>query len=236
MEGNLPCRSTRPGLILIVCSFLWVRLALESLQSSAKDSKAAPESTPSSLTTFYEQYIAVIASETPLVASVAEKTLYWLMFALEPLRARDIAFAISMGLDEADEQLMQPIDGTKLAQCCKGLVTFREESDELCLVHQSAKEFLCQKLDNSLAHVYLGKVCLLALTTMARREDSSGTSLNQGSAMSGEEGLFAYARRKYLVHGFQALSLDQRIGPWIDADDVGFLSGGCSSDRQDRKR
>ena len=95
---------------------------------------------------------------------------------------------------------------------------------------------LCQKLDNSLAHAYLGKVCLLALTTTVRQEDSSEMSLNQGRAMSGEEGLFAYARRKYLIHGFQALSLDQRIGPWIDADEVGFLSGGCSSNRRKRKR
>ena len=217
-------------------SFLWVRLALESLQSSAKDPKTTLETTPSSLSTFYEQYIAVIASETPLVASIAEKTLYWLIFALEPLRARDIAFAICTGLDEADEKLIQPVDGAKLAQCCKGLVTFREEFDELCLVHQSAKEFLCQKLDNSLAHAYLGKVCLLALTTMARQEDSSKTVLNEGRAMSGEEGLFAYARRKYLIHGFQALSSDQRIGPWIDADDLGFLSGGCSNNLLKRKR
>ena len=182
------------------------------------------------------QYIAVVVSETPLVASIAEQTLYWLIFALEPLRAQDIAFAICMGLDEADEKLIAPVDGAKLAQCCKGLVAFREDSDELCLVHQSAKESLCQKLDRSLAHAYLGKVYLLALNTMARQEDSSETGWNDGRAMTGEEGLFAYARRKYLIHGFQALSLDQRIGPWIDADEVGFLGGGCVSNRRKRKR
>lgn len=223
-------------------SFLWVRLALESLQSSAKDSKdsesgaSALKTIPSSLATFYDQYMAVIASEESVIASIAEKTLYWLVFALEPLRARDIAFAISMGLNEADKKLVQRVDGAKLAQCCKGLVTFREESDNLALVHQSAQEFLCQKLDNSLAHAYLGKICLLALTTMARQDESSGAILTEGSAMTGEEGLFAYARRQYLIHGFQALSLDQRIGPYIDADDVVFLSGGCSSNRTKRER
>lgn len=167
---------------------------------------------------------------------MAEKTLYWLVFALEPLRAQDITFAISIGLNEADEKLVQPVDGAKLAQCCKGLVTFRPESDELRLVHQSAKEFLCQKLDSSLAHAYLGKVCLLALTTMARQDDSSGGTLNVGSAMTGEEGLFAYARRNYLIHGFQALSLDQRIGPFIDADEVGFSSGTFNSNGPHGKR
>ena len=134
-------------------SFLWVRLALESLQSSAKDSKdiesraSALKNTTISLATFYDQYMAVIASEESVIASIAEKTLYWFVFALEPLRARDIAFAISMGLNEADEKLVQPVDGAKLAQCCKGLVMFREEPDNLALVHQSAQEFLCQKLD-----------------------------------------------------------------------------------------
>lgn len=141
-----------------------------------------------------------------------------------------------MGLDETDEKLIAPVDGAKLTQCCKGLVTFCEEFNKLYLVHQSAKEFLCQKLDNSLTHAYLGKVCLLSLTIMARQEDSSETSWNDGRAMTDEEGLFAYARRKYLAHGFQALSLDQRIGPWIDADEVGFLGGGCVSNRRKRKR
>ena len=220
-------------MILKPYSFHSVRRALEYLQPSAKDPKVA---SASSITTFYEQYIAVIASEPPLVASIAEKTLYWLTFALEPLRARDIVSAISMGMDEADENLIQPVDGAKIAQCCKGLVAFSEESDDLRLVHQSAKEILCQKLDNSLAHAYLAKVCLLTLTTMARQEDSAGTSLIEGGEMSGEEGLFAYARRKYLIHDFQALSLDQRIGPYIDADEVGFLSGGLSVNTRKRKR
>ena len=211
-------------------SFHSIRRALEFRQYSVKDSKAA---TLSSLT---DKFIAMIASETPLVASIAEKTLYWLTFALEPLRARDIVFAISMGIEEADEKLIQPIDGAKIAQWCKGLVIFSEETDDLCLIHRSVKEFLCQKLDNSLAHAYLAKVCLLTLTTMARQEESSGTSLNEGGAMSGEEGLFAYARQNYLIHGFQALSLDRRIGPYIDADEVGFLSGGLSINQQKRKQ
>ena len=221
--------------MLIPLSFLWVRLALESLKSSTKaltdggSEVSSQENASISISAFYERYVATVASETPIVASVAEKTLYWLAFALEPLRARDVSFAISLGLEEADEKLVQPVNGAKLAKYCNGLVTFSAESDELRLVHQSAKEYLCQRMDNSLAHTYLAKVCLLTLTTMARQEDSSGTSLNAGSMMTAEEGLFAYARRKYLVHGFQALSLDQRIGPYIDPDDVGFLARGSSS-------
>lgn len=99
----------------------------ESLQYSTNESSdhasriTDAETTPSSLTRFYEQYIALIASEKPVIASVAEKTLYWLVFATEPLPASDIACAISLGLAEAEERLVQPIDGAKLAQCCQGL-------------------------------------------------------------------------------------------------------------------
>ena len=213
-----------------------MRLALESLQHSKNDSSdgifrtADAETTPSSLTKFYEQYIGLIASEKPFIASIAEKMLYWLVFAIEPLRASDVICAISLGLAEAEERVLQPIDGAKLAQCCQGLIDFHQEADTLQFVHQSAREFLCQKLDSSIAHTYLGKVCLLALTTLEQQADQSALRLTEKMAATGEEGLFAYARRNYLRHVFQAVSTDQRIGPFIDTDDVGFLGpmgGSC---------
>ena len=206
-----------------------MRLALESLQYSNNGSSdrafrtADVETTPSSMTKFYEHYMALIASEKPFIASIAEKMLYWLVFAIEPLRASDIICAISLGLTEADERVLQPIDGAKLAQCCQGLIDFDQEADTLRLVHRSAREFLCQKLDSSIAHTYMGKVCLLVITTWEQQADQSALSLTHNMAATGEEGLFAYARRNYLRHVFQAVSTDQRIGPFIDTDDVGFL-------------
>lgn len=204
---------------------------LESLQSSPKDSQATQESTPSSFTTFYEQYIAAVASQTRPVASIAEKTTL-----LAHLRARAPASSRHSIRNHPRTSMWRTKSSSNRSternwpNAAKVSLPFRAVSDELCLVHQSATEFLCQKLDNTLAHAYLAKVCLLTLAAMARREHSSETGGNDdGRAMSGEEGLFAYARRKYLVHGFQAFSLDQRIGPWIDADEVGVLGGGCVS-------
>lgn len=144
-----------------------------------------------------------------------ERTFYWLVFALEPLRARDITFAICLGLDEADEHQLKPLDASQISKCCKGLVV-HTPPDELHLVHASAKEFLSQRLDSSLAHTYLAKICLAALTSMARRTDAEESPHEEES--SGQEGLFAYAQRNYLIHGFKAIALDQRIGPYIDAD------------------
>lgn len=173
--------------------------------------------TSSSLPAFYRQFIGVIASENPVIASIAERTFYWLIFALEPLPAKDIAFAISLGLNDTEEKSVHPVNGARLAKCCKGMVTQPQDSDELLLVHLSAREFLCQHLDSSLAHAYLAKICLLALTSMTQQGDSAN-SLDDAPRISGEEGLFAYARRNYLIHGFKAISLDQRIGPYVDPD------------------
>lgn len=146
-----------------------------------------------------------------------ERTFYWLVFSLEPLRARDIAFAICLGLEEADEQQLKPLNAARISDCCKGLVVYIAP-DELRLVHLSAKEFLCQRLDSSLAHMYLAKICLSALTSMAHRPDADTSLCDEES--SGQEGLYAYAQRNYLLHGFKAIALDQRVGPYIDADEL----------------
>lgn len=154
---------------------------------------------------------------------MAEKTLYWLVFAIELPRASHIACAISLGLAETDERSVRPIDGAKLAQCCQGLLDFHPATDTLQFVHSSAKEFFCQKLNGNMAHSYLGKICLLALTTLEHHPDQPPLNITYSSSITGEEGLFAYARKHYLRHCVQAVSTDQRIGPFIDADDLGFL-------------
>jgi len=110
---------------------------------------------------------------------------------------------------------LKPLDTAKVVTCCKGLIAAKD--DELFLVHPSALEYLCQRLNSSLAHTYLAKICLAILTTIKRRHDVEATP---GQELTAEEALFAYVRKFYMVHGFKAISLDQRIGPFIEADDL----------------
>ena len=187
------------------------------MKNSAGTGGAEQEKIPSSLEAAYSHLIRNVASKDPITASVMERTFYWLVFALEPLRARDITFAICLGLAETDEQQLKPLDAYRLSNCSKGLVV-HTPPDELRLVHPSAKEFLCQRLDSSLAHTYLAKICLAALTSMAHRPDAEQSPHEEVS--SGQQGLFEYAQRNYLIHGFKALALDRRIGPYIDADEL----------------
>lgn len=158
--------------------------------------------------------ITGIVSQSPRIASVIEKTFYWLVFGLEPLRARDITVAIQLGLNEIDENQFKPLDPAHISQCCKGLV-LEDPIDKLRFVHPSATEYLCRRLDSSLAHVYLAKICLSVLACTVQGHGSvPGVSME----LSGAEGLRVYAQRNHQTHMLKALALDQRIGPYVDPD------------------
>lgn len=171
---------------------------------------------PGTLEAAYSHLITSVVSQSPRIASVIEKTFYWLVFGLEPLRARDITAAIQLGLNEIDENQLKPLDPAHISQCCKGLVV-EDPIDQLRFVHPSATEYLCQRLDSSLAHVYLAKICL-AVLTYTSTVPGHGSAPGDSTELSGAEGLRAYAQRNHQTHMFKALALDQRIGPYVDPD------------------
>lgn len=118
------------SVLILLSSFLWVRQMIDSWCPSAdvSDQGSRPQlaDPPPTLTHLYNTYMALIATENTIIASIAEKTFYWVTFAQEPLPAQDIAFAITLGLSEADEETVRPIDGPKLAQYCISIVHFQK--------------------------------------------------------------------------------------------------------------
>lgn len=174
---------------------------------------------PGTLEAAYSHLVTSIVSQSPRIASIIEKTFYWLVFGLEPLRARDISAALQLGLNEIDGNQLEPLDAAHISKCCKGLVV-EDPIDQLRFVHHSASEYLCQRLDSSLAHVYLAKICLAVLTctTCEGIVPANGSAPGASMELSGAEGLRAYARRNHQTHMFKALALDQRIGPYVDPD------------------
>lgn len=209
---------------LISISLLRVSSFFQSLRNAAasriyqETSQEPPKHLPGTLEAAYSHLIASIVSQSPRVASIIEKTFYWLVFGLEPLRARDISSALQLGLNEIDENQLKPLDPAYISQCCKGLVV-EDPIDQLRFVHHSASEYLCQRLDSSLAHVYLAKICLTVLTgTSDGTVPANGYAPGASMELSGAEGLLAYAQRNHQTHMFKALALDQRIGPYVDPD------------------
>ena len=150
----------------------WYTSASTSTSTSDQDAEVElPQAVPS-LTHLYDTYMQFIATENPVIASIAEKTFYWIAFALEPLGAKNIAFAITLGLSDKDMKAVKPIDGPKLAKFCNGLVSF-QEPDQLLPQHPTVMDFLSQHLDSDLGHLYLAKICLKSLTTMAVKRKST---------------------------------------------------------------
>lgn len=209
---------------LISISFSQVSSFFQSLRNAAasriyqEPSQEPPNHLPGTLEAAYSQLITSIVSQSPRIASIIEKTFYWLVFGLEPLRARDISAALQLGLNEIDGNQLKPLDPAHISQCCKGLVV-EDPIDQLRFVHHSASEYLCQRLDSSLAHVYLAKICLAVLTcTYVGTVPANGSAPGASMELSGAEGLRAYAQRNHQTHMFKALALDQRIGPYVDPD------------------
>lgn len=207
---------------LISISFSSVSSFFQSLRNTAasriyqEPSQEPSNHLPGTLEAAYSHLITGIVSQSPRIASIIEKTFYWLVFGLEPLRARDITVALQLGLNEIDGNQLKPLDAAHISQCCKGLVV-EDPIDQLRFVHHSASEYLCQRLDSSLAHVYLAKICLAVLACTCE-VPANGSAPGASMELSGAEGLRAYAQRNHQTHMFKALALDQRIGPFVDPD------------------
>lgn len=211
---------------LISISFSRVSSFFQSLRDTAASriyqdpSQEPSKHLPGTLEAAYSHLITNIVSQSPRTASIIEKTFYWLVFGLEPLRAQDITAALQLGLNEIDGNQLKPLDPAHISQCCKGLVV-EDPIDQLRFVHHSASEYLCQRLDGSLAHIYLAKICLAVLTCTSVCTDTgpaNGSASGASMELSGAEGLRAYAQRNHQTHMFKALALDQRIGPYLDPD------------------
>lgn len=211
---------------LILISLSRVSSFFQSLRNAAasriylEPSQEPSNHLPGTLEAAYSHLITGIVSQSPRIASIIEKTFYWLVFGLEPLRGRDISAALQLSLNEIDGNQLKPLDPAHISQCCKGLVV-EDPIDQLRFVHHSASEYLSQRLDSSLAHVYLAKICMAVLTcTCVRTVPANGSAPGASMELSGAEGLRAYAQRNHQTHMFKALALDQRIGPYVDPDEL----------------
>jgi hypothetical protein len=201
-----------------VSSFLWVTSAITALQQSDREASTAAKATPLSLQLVYKQFMADIAASSKSNASVAEHALYWLVFALSSLRTYDIIAALNISPSRpptGEQPTSQSITAKTVRSCCKGLVTM--DGENLVITHPSAYEFLTHALNNSLAHTYLAKMALAILTTMSPMH---GGPMGRGQEKTREEALYEYAKKYYLIHGLKAIALDQRVGPYIDADSL----------------
>ena len=163
---------------------------------------------PKSINTIYDQVLGGITSQEPYMVALAERVFYILQYSLEPLRFADISVALSMNLNGYYDAKLRPLTYEKIRKATGGhLIECTKDpsgTDFLRFVHHTVGDYLRGHLDESLGHTYMAKTCLAALSSGLGRSD--------------QKGFFEYAKRNYMIHGFKALALDQRVGPSVDAD------------------
>ena len=200
-------------LFLMKCSWTWARRAISSIDTSSQAGKGWSDSTQ--LQHVYQQLLAEIAAAESLHAAIAERTLYWILFALEPLTVSEIATAVNLSMDNNLEPSTPAIAAEKILDCCRGLLKISENKFQF--THFTAQEYLAESLNSSLGNVFLTKTCLVILSTLAPVEGRESQSC---PATTPEETLYDYAKRNYMIHGFKSVALDQRVGPYIEADNL----------------
>lgn len=97
--------------------------------------------------------------------NLANRIILWVLRAFRPMKLTELqqALAVAPGESELDESAI--IDEDLLLSVCAGLVIVERESNNVCLVHYSAKQYFDwnQPGDISGADLYMAKTCLTYL-------------------------------------------------------------------------
>lgn len=124
--------------------FLMARLYLDSLisLSTLRRVKESLDTLPDGLAEVYSDCLGRIRSQSSEDATLANRTLYWIVHAVRPLTVREMqcALAIRPGdltLDEDGEP-----DKDLLISVCAGIVVIEKSTETITLVHYTAQDFL----------------------------------------------------------------------------------------------
>ncbi|KAI1259686.1 hypothetical protein F5Y18DRAFT_432995 [Xylariaceae sp. FL1019] len=120
-------------------SFLWTRLALESLRESwhtSEDIEDALNKVPKDMQSLYQKMLHNVQSQPPRLQQIAFRVLTWASYGFRPL-----------SILELDEALKPEYDGflslsETVVQICGHFV--RVDNDTVSLIHSTARQFLLE--------------------------------------------------------------------------------------------
>lgn len=118
-------------------SFLWVRLALNTLKDSwhtKEDVRRALNDVPSGMESLYQKMIASVMDHQPRLRNMALKMLSWVACASRPLRLLELEIALSAEFGD-----FVSLENT-VVQICGHFV--RVEHSRILLIHATARQFL----------------------------------------------------------------------------------------------
>lgn len=148
-------------------SFLWVRLALETLEDNwhtQDDIRQTLSDIPDGMTALYDKMLQSIRSQSPRIQSLAHRILMWAACSWRPLGLDELKIAL-----EPDYQGFLKLEET-INQICGHFVSVI--GHKITLIHDTARQFLLSKRDGAPAfvesrdtHAHMAMTCLKFLSS-----------------------------------------------------------------------
>lgn len=118
-------------------SFLWTRLALESLRESwhtKSDIERALNNVPNEIRSLYERMMDSVTGQSPRLQKIALRILTWAACSFRPLVVEELVEAL-----KPEPDLLVNLEETAIQTCGQFV---RIEHDTISLIHGSARQFL----------------------------------------------------------------------------------------------
>ncbi|KAG1732306.1 ankyrin repeat-containing domain protein [Suillus lakei] len=125
--------------------FRWVECQLDAISTcrSVKGISDSLKSLPKGLYETYDRILQQIEEAGPDHRSIVERTLMWLVAALEPLSLPQLVEALSIEIGSTTlNQKLSVMSPTDLLEICSCLVSFDERTSIVTLSHYSVQEYL----------------------------------------------------------------------------------------------
>ncbi|KAL8846107.1 MAG: hypothetical protein Q9221_008775 [Calogaya cf. arnoldii] len=205
-------------------SFLWVRLALETLEHNwhtEDDIRRALTELPQGMENLYSIMLAKVQNQSPRLRAMAERILTWVACSWRPLSISELAIALQpdfTGFIRLEETVVD---------ICGHFVAVH--NSRVLIIHMTARDFLLKKgieiypfINSRDAHTHIAERCLRYLSSDEWRRvykhfqhssDISKKDKKQNRLLLAEEGrpFLGYATRYWAFHLSKAHLSCQRL-------------------------
>ncbi|KAL8879605.1 MAG: hypothetical protein Q9198_002817, partial [Flavoplaca austrocitrina] len=148
-------------------SFLWVRLALETLEHNwhtEEDIRRSLTELPQGMENLYDRMLAKVQNQTPRLRAMAERILSWVACSWRPLSVSELAVALQpefTGFVRLEETVLE---------ICGHFVSVH--NSRVSIIHMTARDFLLKKsgdtspiINSRDVHTHIAEICLRHLSS-----------------------------------------------------------------------
>ncbi|KAI4107872.1 MAG: hypothetical protein LQ339_002482 [Xanthoria mediterranea] len=229
---------TRRILEMASGSFLWVRLALETLEHNwhtEDDIRRSLTELPQGMENLYSRMLAKVQNQSPRLRAMAERILTWVACSWRPLSISELAVAL-----EPDFNGFIRLEET-VVEICGHFVSVH--NSRVLIIHMTARDFLLKKgidryvlINSREAHTHIAETCLRYLSSdkwrrvfkyFQRPLDISNKNKKQNKLLLAEEGdpFLGYATCYWAFHLSKAHLSSSRLSDTLQE----FLNDYCLS-------